>query len=127
MMSYQTMSEQQQQREVRMFGATRSEVEATVDSYLAQNTAGQIIDRMLMSAWRELASGQPEDARQTLNRAKITIQRFYTGDPRDFFFEPAGEAYSMLSDVQHLIEFEDIIRAKVCIDEAAALAARQFN
>jgi len=109
---------QQEKRQVRMFGATREDVDAAVDSYLATRSPKQVVMHMLMSAWRELNWGQVEDARQTLNRVKVTIQRFYTGDERGFFFEPEGEAYSVLSDAQHLMEHDDTVRAKMCIDEA---------
>jgi len=114
---YEALTEQEK-RQVRMFGATREDVDAAVDSYLATRSPKQVIMHMLMSAWRELNWGQTEDARQTLNRVKVTIQRFYTGDERGFFFEPEGQAYSILSDAQHLMEHDDTVRAKMCIDEA---------
>jgi hypothetical protein len=109
-----------QKREVRMFGATRKDVDVAVDSYLATRTPKQVIMHMLMSAWSELNWGQAEDARQTLNRAKVTIRRFYRAEDgaRGFFFKPEGEAYSILSDAQFLMERDDVIRAKMCIDEA---------
>lgn len=109
----------QETREIRMFGATLEQVQEAVTSYLnAGDGEKAIIIRMLMSGWRELNWGEVEDARQTLNRVKVTIERFYRGDKRDFFFEPEGQAYSILSDAQQLMEYDDIIRAKVCIDEA---------
>jgi len=109
----------QETREIRMFGATLEQVQEAVTSYLkAGDGEKAIIIRMLMSSWRELNWGEVEDARQTLNRVKVTIERFYRGDKRDFFFEPEGQAYSILSDAQQLMEYDDIIRAKVCIDEA---------
>jgi len=109
----------QETREIRMFGATLEQVQEAVTSYLkAGDGEKAIIIRMLMSGWRELNWGEVEDARQTLNRVKVTIERFYRGDKRDFFFEPEGKAYSILSDAQQLMEYDDIIRAKVCIDEA---------
>jgi len=107
-----------QKREVRMFGATREQVEVAVASYLATRQPKQIIEEMLGAAWREANWGELEDARQTLNRVKITIQRFYLGNERDFFFDPEGQAYSILSDAQHLMEYDDVVRAKMCIDEA---------
>lgn len=116
-----------QKREVRMFGATREQVESAVDSYLATQQPKQIVTEMLMAAWRELNWGEVEDARQTLNRVKITIQRFYMGDERGFFFEPEGQAYSILSDAQHLMEYNDIVRAKMCIDEANQLIEQGGN
>jgi hypothetical protein len=107
-----------QKREVRMFGATREQVEVAVASYLATRQPKEIVVEMLGAAWREANWGELEDARQTLNRAKITIQRFYLGNQRDFFFDPEGQAYSILSDAQHLMEYDDVVRAKMCIDEA---------
>ena len=107
-----------QKREVRMFGATREQVEEAVASYLNTRKPKQIIEEMLGAAWREANWGELEDARQTLNRVKITIQRFYMGNERDFFFDPEGQAYSILSDAQQLMEYDDVVRAKMCIDEA---------
>jgi hypothetical protein len=119
---------QQELRELRMFGATREQVEEAVDSYLKHgDTPREIITRMMMSAWRELNWGEADDARQTLNRVKVTIQRFYRGDQRDFFFDPAGQAYSILSDAQHLMEYDDIVRAKMCIDEAVQFIEKGDN
>jgi hypothetical protein len=123
---YEALTEDQK-REIRMFGATREQVDAAVDSYLTTDfgvtpkfTPKQVIMHMLMSAWKELNWGETEDARQTLNRVKVTIRRFYRADDgaRGFFFKPEGEAFSMLSDAQFLMERDDVIRAKMCIDEA---------
>jgi hypothetical protein len=116
---YEALTEDQK-REIRMFGATRRDVDAAVDSYLATQSPKQVIMHMLMSAWSELNWGELEDARQTLNRVKVTIRRFYRADDgaRGFFFKPEGEAYSILSDAQFLMERDDVIRAKMCIDEA---------
>jgi hypothetical protein len=121
---------EQEKRQVRMFGATREDVDAAVDSYLTTGfgvTPKRVIMHMLMSAWSELNWGQTEDARQTLNRVKVTIQRFYNGDERGFFFESEGQAYSILSDAQHLMEYEDIVRAKMCIDEAHQMIEQGVN
>jgi hypothetical protein len=118
-----------QKREVRMFGATRQDVDAAVDSYLETRSQKQVVMHMLMSAWRELNWGQVEDARQTLNRVKVTIRRFYRADDgaRGFFFKPEGEAFSMLSDAQFLMERDDVIRAKMCIDEAHQMIEQGVN
>jgi len=118
-----------QKREVRMFGATRRDVDAAVDSYLATRTPKQVIMHMLMSAWSELNWGQAEDARQTLNRVKVTIRRFYRADDgaRGFFFKPEGEAYSILSDAQFHMERDDVIRAKLCIDQAHQMIEQGVN
>ena len=123
---YQELTDTQK-REVRMFGATREQVEEAVASYLATRRPRQIIEEMLGAAWKELNWGEAEDARQTLNRVKITIQRFYTGDERGFFFEPEGQAYSILSDAQQLMEYDDVVRAKMCIDEAIQLIEQGGN
>jgi hypothetical protein len=125
---YEALTEDQK-REIRMFGATRRDVDAAVDSYLATQSPKQVIMHMLMSAWSELNWGQAEDARQTLNRVKVTIRRFYRADDgaRGFFFKPEGEAYSMLSDAQFLMERDDVIRAKMCIDEAHQMIESGVN
>lgn len=116
-----------QKREVRMFGATREQVEVAVASYLATRQPKEVVVEMLGAAWREANWGELEDARQTLNRTKITIQRFYLGNERDFFFDPEGQAYSILSDAQHLMEYDDVVRAKMCIDEAIQLIEQGGN
>jgi len=116
-----------EKREIRMFGATRDQVDEAVDSYLRTRSPRQIVTDMLMSAWREANWGELEDARQTLNRVKITIQRFYSGPERGFFFEPEGEAFSILSDAQHLMAHDDVIRAKMCMDEAVQLISKGGN
>jgi hypothetical protein len=123
---YDALSETEK-REIRMFGATREQVEETVTSYLSKKSARLVVTDMLMSAWREANWGELEDARQTLNRAKITIQRFYSGDQRGFFFEPEGQAYSVLSDAQELLAMDDVVRAKMCIDEAHNLIEQGGN
>jgi hypothetical protein len=128
---YDALTEDQK-REIRMFGATRRDVDAAVDSYLTTGfgvTPKQVIMHMLMSAWSELNWGETEDARQTLNRVKVTIRRFYRADDgaRGFFFKPEGEAYSILSDAQFLMERDDVIRAKMCIDEAHQMIESGVN
>jgi hypothetical protein len=126
---YDALSEQQK-REIRMFGVTRDDMDAAVDSYLTTGfgvTPKQVILHMLMSAWSELNWGQAEDARQTLNRVKVTIQRFFIGNDRGFFCEPEGQAYSVLSDAQHLMAHDDVIRAKMCIDEAHQMIESGVN
>ena len=132
---YDALTEQQK-REIRMFGATREQVDAAVDSYLTTHfgitpkfTPKQVIMHMLMSAWSELNWGQAEDARQTLNRVKVTIRRFYSADDgaRGFFFKSEGEAFSILSDAQFLMERDDVIRAKMCIDEAHQMIESGVN
>ena len=107
-----------QRAQIRMFGALREDVDAAVDSYLRTRSPKRIVTDMMMSAWSEANRGDVEDARQTLNRVKITIQRFYTGEERSFFGDPEGEAYSYLSDAQEMLAHDDLVRAKMCIDEA---------
>lgn len=116
-----------EKREIRMFGATRDQVDETVDSYLRTRSPRQIVTDMLMSAWREANWGELKDARQTLNRVKVTIQRFYIGNDRGFFCEPEGQAYSILSDAQELMAMDDVIRAKMCMDEAVQLISTGGN
>jgi hypothetical protein len=123
---YDALTEQQK-REIRMFGATREQVDEAVSSYLVTHQPKQVVCEMLMAAWREANWGQVEDSRQTLNRAKVTIRRFYTGDYRGFFFEPEGRAYSYLSDAQFLMKRDDVIRAKMCIDEAHQMIEQGVN
>ena len=114
-------------REIRMFGATRDQVDEAVDSYLATRTPKRIVCDMLMSARREASWGLAEDARQTLNRVKVTIQRFFTGNDRGFFSEPEGRAYSILSDAQELMAMSDLAQARACIDEAHELISAGGN
>ena len=116
-----------EKREIRMFGATRDQVDEAVDSYLRTRSPRQIVTDMLMSAWREANWGELEDARQTLNRVKVTIQRFFIGNDRGFFSEPEGQAYSILSDAQELMAMDDVIRAKMCMDEAVQLISTGGN
>jgi hypothetical protein len=119
----------QERREVRMFGATRKQVDEAVSSYLVVKSPKEVVMEMLMAAWREANWGELEDSRQTLNRAKITIRRFYRADDgaRGFFFKPEGEAYSILSDAQFLMEHDDVVRAKMCIDEAHQMIESGVN
>ena len=107
-----------QRAQVRMFGALRADVDAAVDSYLRFKSPKKVVTDMIMSAWGEANHGDVEDARQTLNRVKVTIQRFYTGEERGFFGDPEGEAYSYLSDAQEMLAHDDLVRAKMCMDEA---------
>ena len=116
-----------EKREIRMFGATRDQVDEAVDSYLRTRSPRQIVTDMLMSARREASWGFPEDARQTLNRVKITIQRFFIGNDRGFFSEPEGQAYSILSDAQELMAMHDLAQARACIDEAHELISAGGN
>lgn len=116
-----------QKAQIRMFGALREDVDAAVDSYLRTRSPKRTVTDMLMSAWAEANHGDVEDARQTLNRVKVTIQRFFIGNDRGFFCEPEGQAYSILSDAQHLMEYDDVIRAKMCIDEAHQLIESGAN
>lgn len=104
--------------QVHMFGALRAEVDAAVDSYLQFKSPKKVITDMIMSAWGEANRGDVEDARQTLNRVKVTIQRFYTDEERGFFGDDEGQAYSLLSDAQELMKYGDIARVKTCIDTA---------
>lgn len=116
----------QQKWQVRAYGATESQVQECITEYLNRKTPFTIVADMMMSAWREANGGQIADAVQTLNRAKLAIDRFYA-DPSDrgFFERPAGRAYSILSDAQELLDMQDIRRAQMCIDDALAFITQQ--
>ena len=116
----------QQKWQVRAYGATESQVQECITEYLNRKTPFTIVADMMMSAWREANGGLLADAVQTLNRAKLAIDRFYA-DPSDrgFFERPAGRAYSILSDAQELLDMQDIRRAQMCIDDALAFITQQ--
>ena len=116
----------QQRFQVRAYGATEAQVQECITEYLRRKSPFDIVADMMMSAWREANGGLLEDSRQTLNRVKLAIDRFYA-DPSDrgFFERPAGRAYSILSDAQELLDMEDIRGAQMCIDEALTMLTQQ--
>ena len=116
----------QQKWQVRAYGATEAQVQECITEYLNRKSPFTIVVDMMMSAWREANGGLIADAVQTLNRTKLAIDRFYA-DPSDrgFFERPAGRAYSLLSDVQELLDMQDIRRAQMCIDDAMAFMVQQ--
>ena len=125
-MQFYTEMTEQQQWQIRAYGATEAQVQECLSEYLNRKTPFTIVSDMMMSAWREANNGWTTDAVQTLNRAKLAIDRFYA-DPSDrgFFERPAGRAYSILSDAQELLEMQDIRRAQWCIDDAVAFITQQ--
>ena len=125
-MQFYTEMTEQQQWQIRAYGATEAQVQECLSEYLNRKTPFTIVSDMMMSAWREANNGWTTDAVQTLNRAKLAIDRFYA-DPSDrgFFERPAGRAYSILSDAQELLEMQDIRRAQWCIDDAVAFMTQQ--
>jgi len=116
----------QQRWQVRAYGATEEQVQECITEYLRRKTPFTIVTDMMMSAWREANDGLTADAVQTLNRAKLAIDRFYA-DPADrgFFERPAGRAYSILSDAQELLGMADIRRAQMCMDDALVFITQQ--
>ena len=122
---YDQMTDQQKWQ-IGAYGATEAQVQECITEYLNRKTPFTIVSDMMMSAWREANNGWTTDAVQTLNRAKLAIDRFYA-DPSDrgFFDRPAGRAYSILSDAQELLEMQDIRRAQWCIDDAVAFMTQQ--
>ena len=104
--------------QTRAYGATEEQVQECLTEYRRRMTSVDIVRHMLSSAWREANGGLLEDARQTLNRTKLAIDQFYRGQDLGFFYTPAGDAYSKLSDAQELLEMGDIPRAQVLIDDA---------
>ena len=125
MTQFYTEMTQQQQWQVRAYGATEAQVQECINEYLNRKTPFTIVADMMMSAWREANGGLIADAVQTLNRAKLAIDRFYRGEDRGFFETQAGRAYSILSDAQELLDMQDIRRAQMCIDDALAFMVQQ--
>ena len=115
----------EQKWQIGAYGATEAQVQECIDQYLHQKLPYTIVADMMMSAWSEANQGLLEDSRQTLNRVKLAIDRFYRGEDRDFYERPAGRAFSRLSDAQELLSMEDIRRAQYCIDEALAFIVQQ--
>ena len=121
---YTEMTEQQQWQ-VRAYGATEAQVQECLTEYLRRKSPFTVVADLMLSAWSEANRGLVADAVQTLNRAKLAIDRFYRGDDRGFFDTNAGRAYSVLSDAQELLEMEDIRPAQMCIDDAVAFMVQQ--
>ena len=125
MTQFYTEMTQQQQWQVRAYGATEAQVQECLTEYLNRKSPFTIVADLMLSAWSEANHGLMADAVQTLNRAKLAIDRFYRGDDRGFYETNAGRAYSILSDAQELLEMEDIRRAQMCIDDAVAFMVQQ--
>lgn len=125
MTQFYTEMTEQQQWQVRAYGATEAQVQECLTEYLNRKSPFTIVADLMLSAWSEANRGLAADAVQTLNRAKLAIDRFYRGDDRGFFETNAGRAYSILSDAQELLEMEDIRRAQMCIDDAVAFIVQQ--
>ena len=124
-MQFYTEMTEQQQWQIRAYGATEAQVQECLTEYLNRKTPFTIVADMMMSAWREANDGLIADAVQTCNRAKLAIDRFYRGEDRGFFETPAARAYSTLSDAQELLEMQDIRKAQWCIDDAVAFMVQQ--
>lgn len=117
---YDRLSDEQKWQ-VGVYGATEADVLDTIESYRARKRDREIVLDMINHGWVAANSGDTHEARQTLNRVKLTIDRFYRGEDQDFFERPAGQAYSILSDAQELLDMEDIRRAQMCMDRAGEL------
>lgn len=111
----------QEKWQVSAYGATLEQVREALASYLPRRNQLRVVLDMLNHAWRSANDGDPEEARQTLNRVKLAISDWYGGDSRDFFDTDAGRAFSILSDAQELLGMDDIRRAQMCIDQASNL------
>jgi hypothetical protein len=111
----------QEKWQISAYGATVAQVREALASYQPRRNQFRIVLDLLNNAWAEANRGELEDARQTLNRAKLAISDWYGGDSRDFFQTDAGRAFSVLSDAQELLEMEDIRGAQMCIDQSSNL------
>lgn len=108
----------QEQRQVRVYGATEANVREALDSYLRNRSKLKVVIDIMQSGWVDINRGDLEDARQSLNRAKLAIMEWFGGDERDFFMTRPGMAMSALSDAQELIGMGETRRAQMCIDTA---------
>jgi len=117
---YQELSPQEKWQ-IGAFGATEAQVQECITEYLGRKSSWRVVVDMLNSAWARANEADFEEARQTLNRVKLAIDRFYCADEPGFFRTQPGQAYSVLSDAQELLAMEDIRGAQMCIDEAATL------
>jgi hypothetical protein len=111
----------QEKWQIGAFGATEAQVQECITEYLGRKSSWRVVVDMLNSAWVRANEADFEEARQTLNRVKLAIDRFYCADEPDFFQTQPGRAYSILSDAQELLAMEDIRGAQMCIDEAVTL------
>lgn len=109
----------QERWQVGAYGATVEQVRETLASYQPRRSKLRIVSDLLNHAWVSANQNDPEEARQTVNRAKLAISDWYdNGGDRGFFESDAGRAFSILSDAQELLMMEDIRRAQMCIDKA---------
>jgi hypothetical protein len=111
----------QEKWQVSAYGATLEQVREALASYLPRRNQLRVVLDMLNHAWRSANDNDPEEARQTLNRAKLAISDWYGGDERGFFDTDAGRAFSVLSDAQELLGMDAIRDAQMCIDQASNL------
>ena len=109
----------QEKRQVSAYGATVAQVREALASYQPRRSRFRVVSDLLKHAWVSANHDDVEEARQTLNRAKLAISDWFGGDDRDFFETDAGRAFSILSDAQELLSMDDIREAQMCIDQAS--------
>jgi hypothetical protein len=74
--------EEQKQRKLQMFGCDLDAFVESVDTSLTLKACGpsMVIISILSDAQEEIAMGDTERARQTINRAKFLVDRFLSKD-----------------------------------------------
>jgi len=110
---------EQQKWQIRAYGATVEQVREALASYQPRRSRFRVVSDLLKHAWISANHDDVEEARQTVNRAKLAISDWFGGDDRDFFETDAGRAFSILSDAQELLSMDDIRGAQMCIDQAS--------
>lgn len=109
----------QEKWQVSAYGATVEQVREALASYQPRRSRFRVVSDLLKHAWISANHNDTEEARQTVNRAKLAISDWFGGDNRDFFETDAGRAFSILSDAQELLSMDDIREAQMCIDQAS--------